>query len=355
MRLSTVLFPAPFGPMMLVMSPGRASKQRLFTARTPPKFTERSLAKQKNNQGSHQRAEEPVGAANHHHEQKQDRLKERKGFRADEVGHRREHAAGEAGGDRRNRECGGSDQRRIKPNRLTRNFGVANRAHGFAPWAGAQPGVEVKPQNREAEHEERHLALREVKTKQSRQWNTQKSVPSAGQAVPLGGALLHHEAERDCHHGEVGSAYAQRRDSQQDPGSTGNDSRQGQRGPKCPIELGRKDANHISTNRVEGGMAERNLAGHAEQDVESHAHDRGQSDQRDDVEFVAIGSENEHTNAGKNRGNSEGSAEVHTFLTSACPNSPVGLIASARITRANVAIWLYVDPASAMMSASAIP
>src|SRR5262249_9015410 len=119
----------------------------------------KDLRQQHNDQGSHQRAEESVGAANHHYEKKQDRLKEREGFGADEVGHRREHGAGESGGDRRNRECGGSDQRRIKPNRLTRNFGIADRAHGFAPWAGAQLGVEKKRQNREAEHEERHLAL----------------------------------------------------------------------------------------------------------------------------------------------------------------------------------------------------
>ena len=64
-------------------------------------------------------------------------------------------------------------------------------------------------------------------------------------------------------------------------------------------------------------MAERNLAGHAEQDVESHAHDRGQPHQRDNVEFVAIGSDNECTNAEKNRGNGEYSAKLHTFLTSA--------------------------------------
>ena len=263
----------------------------------------KDLWQQHNDQCSNQRAEESVGAANHHHEKKQDRLKERKRLRADEVGHRREQAAGESGGDRRNRECGGSDQRRIKPNRLTRNFGVANRAHGEAPRAGAQPGVEIKRQNRQADHEERHLALREVKAKQTRQRNAQKSIPSAGQALPLGRTLLDHETERDRDHGEIRPAYAQRRDSQERAGNTGNDARQWQRGPECPIELGGKDGNHVSANRIEGGMAERNLAGHAEQDVESHAHDRGQAHQRDDVEFVAVSSENEYTNAEKNRGN----------------------------------------------------
>jgi hypothetical protein len=47
----------------------------------------KDLRQQHNDQCSNQRAEEPVGAANHHHEQKEDRLKEGKGFRADEVGH----------------------------------------------------------------------------------------------------------------------------------------------------------------------------------------------------------------------------------------------------------------------------
>jgi hypothetical protein len=50
-------------------------------------------------------------------------------------------------------------------------------------------------------------------------------------------------------------------------------------------------------------MAERDLAGHAEKDVETHADDRGQPHQRNDIEFVAVGSENEYTNAKKKRSN----------------------------------------------------
>ena len=73
------------------------------------------LRQQHDNQSADDRTQHPIGAAQHHDQQEQDRLKERKGFGADEIADRGIDAARQAGRDRRDAERRGADERRIEP------------------------------------------------------------------------------------------------------------------------------------------------------------------------------------------------------------------------------------------------
>ena len=86
-----------------------------------------------------QRAQHPLGAADHHHQQEQDRLEEREGLRADEVADRARTRR------RRGRppppRCANAAVRisdRVEADRLARDLRIAHRAHGLAPGAGAR-------------------------------------------------------------------------------------------------------------------------------------------------------------------------------------------------------------------------
>ena len=171
--------------------------------------------------------EHAVGAADHHDQQEQDRLEERKRLRADEVAHRGEHAAGEARRRRREREgrrCGSASDR-------GRSTGSRSPSRAPPAWpcptgsrsAGrrAEGDAAVRPSTRNAISRSAKSAAERGSARECR-----KAVPAAGRAAPLGGALLDHEAERDRDHGEIGPAHAQRRDGEQDARDAGDERQQ---------------------------------------------------------------------------------------------------------------------------------
>ena len=112
------------------------------------------------------------------------------------------------------------------------------------------------------------------------------------------------------------------------------------RQPETQAGFRRQDADRVGADRVERHMTERNLSGKPEQHVEADADDRREADERDDENLVAVGFGDRKAERGQRQHNRDDRAGRHTFFTSARPNSPLGRTASARITSANVTIWV---------------
>src|SRR5262245_39909522 len=104
-------------------------------------------------------------------------------------------------------------------------------------------------------------------------------------------------------------------------------------------------------------MAERHLAGEAEQDVEADRDHRGQRERRHDEHVVAVRHRREDEYADECGGEESNihTVAVHTFFASARPNRPCGMSASATITSAKLRICVYADPSNAVMSDSVTP
>ena len=87
-------------------------------------------------------------------------------------------------------------------------------------------------------------------------------------------------------------------------------------------------------------MAERNLAGEPNQDVEPDADHGGQRDQGQDEVRVAAGEERKGDARTGQRQDRERHREAHrqTLLTAARPSSPFGISVSATITTENTTI-----------------
>ncbi len=113
------------------------------------------------------------------------------------------------------------------------------------------------------------MALGECPPGEARRGYADDAVPAAGEPAELGGPLLDDEAEGDRHHGEVGAAHAQRRDGKEDARDAGKEASEGEGGPEGEAGAGRQDAHHVGADGVEGDVAERDLAGEAEQHVEA--------------------------------------------------------------------------------------
>jgi hypothetical protein len=86
-------------------------------------------------------------------------------------------------------------------------------------------------------------------------------------------------------------------------------------------------------------MAERNLPGEPDQDVQPDADDGGEPDQHDDVEAIAVAGRDERR-GGDDDGRHDGGVRSHTLRTRARPNKPSGRSASAAMMSANVTIWV---------------
>ena len=102
-------------------------------------------------------------------------------------------------------------------------------------------------------------------------------------------------------------------------------------------------------------MAERYLPAEAEQHVQPDADDRRQPDSDDDKDLIIVAARDQETDGGNRDCGGRRLQRAHTFLNCARPNSPFGRTASARMTSAKVTICVYVEPSSAVISASATP
>ena len=85
-------------------------------------------------------------------------------------------------------------------------------------------------------------------------------------------------------------------------------------------------------------MAERDLSGQPEQDVEADADDRREADQRDDEQLIAVGAHHEIGDRRERDRRRDEVARAHTLRASARPNSPLGRTTSATITSVKVTI-----------------
>ncbi|MNG25560.1 hypothetical protein D3C84_1104350 [compost metagenome] len=89
-------------------------------------------------------------------------------------------------------------------------------------------------------------------------------------------------------------------------------------------------------------MAEGNLSGQADQDIQTDADDdiERHRSQHEDVVAVSKAGENRRPdqNGGNGRYGQESGGSPHTFFTPARPNRPLGLSANATITRPKVTI-----------------
>ena len=243
-----------------------------------------------------------------------------------------------AGHRRRDGERHGAYERGVEADRLARDLRVAHRAHGLAPGADLEPGVEPEGERGQQQDQHRDLALGELAAGEARRRDADEAVPAAGEPAELGCPLLDDEAEGDRHHGEVGPAHAQRRHGEQHAGHARNHARKRQRQPEADGRFGREDADHVGADGVEGHVAERDLPRQPQQHIEADADDGGQPDQGQDVELVVVGPPDEGAEDGHGDGNEEHPAQAHTLRTSARPNRPFGIRVSETMTRPKVTI-----------------
>jgi hypothetical protein len=96
---------------------------------------------------------------------------------------------------------------------------------------------------------------------------------AAGDVLGAGDALLDDEAEGQRGDGEVHALHAQRRQADDDAGDAGHQRREGERNGEGPAELLQVGLG-VGAHGEEGGMAERDLAGEADQDHQADAGDR---------------------------------------------------------------------------------
>jgi len=83
----------------------------------------------------------------------------------------------------------------------------------------------------------------------------------------------HDLAEAEGDDGEVVGAQPERRAADDDAGADGGEYRDRDRGPEIPAEDGGEDAHRIGANRKEGGVAEIEQAGIADDDVQAERED----------------------------------------------------------------------------------
>ena len=151
---------------------------------------------------------------------------------------------------------------------------------------------------------------------------------------------MHDEGEGDGHHGEVGAGDADGRQRQQGADDAGDQTGDDQREPEVHPVQG-EDGAGVGADGIEADVADGDLAGEADQDVEADADDGRQRHQRQHEGRVAVAGKRDVEPGGRDReddGDGGGALERHryTFFTGARPNSPFGTSARAAITTENM-------------------
>ena len=143
------------------------------------------------------------------------------------------------------------------------------------------------------------------------------------------------------------------------------------------MQTGREQGDRVRADRIEADVAERHLAGEAEQHVEADAGDRqqrhvgehedvvavdlqgdgaGGREQRDRRPDLGRRAETEQRRAARGRQRPRAAAvALDTFLVATWPNRPLGFSASATITRVKLRICVKPEPSVVVISASAMP
>ena len=313
------------------------------------------LRQQDHDEGADDRPEDGSDPPDDGDEEEEDRLEEGKRFGADELGEGSEDRPRNPRDRGREGERGGPDHHRIEPERTGGELGVPDRPHRPAPRARVEAGEEDDGRDGEEGDQQRDVALDEGVSEGFGEGDEHDPVPAAGDLLPLRRALLDHEAERDGDHREVGAAHPEGGDREQHSREPRDHPRDRKGGPEAPPVRGGEDRPDVGADRVEAGVPERDLPGQPEQDVDRDPHHRGQPDEGDDVDLVAVrGDDGRHHEGGGSDG-ADPPEGLHTFLTSARPKRPCGRAARATMTSAKVTMWVYVEPRREVMRASARP
>jgi hypothetical protein len=101
--------------------------------------------------------------------------------------------------------------------------------------------------------------------------------------------VLHDDAERDRHHGEVGPGDAQRGHAQDGADDDPDDRRQWEREPEAHAGARRHDRAGVGAERVEAGLPERHLTRSADEHVEPGCDHDADPDEDRDEEVVRVG------------------------------------------------------------------
>src|SRR5258706_255248 len=302
--LSTVVLPAPFGPMRLVTFPGSARSETSCAARTPPNAMPRcstwSVA----------------------------------------------------------RRAGASCISPAATTRALRRRAVRRVTRPVTPSGASQS----TPRSSAPKKSSRYSASAASASGRSTTMVAPTSGPASDPAPPM---ITTSTKSSDCEKVKVDGVTkpesgansaparpAHRRQREQRPGRTRDERGDRSRGPEAPFRSHRQHGNRVGAERIEADMAEGDLPGQAEQHVEPDAGDRGQRERRHDVYVVAVGRGGEGDRRGE--GDDEGE-RLHTFFSSARPKSPFGMRASATITSVNVRICVYAEPSSAVINDSTTP
>ena len=210
--------------------------------RPAPKNSRRYSARPANSSGSSttiadadQRTQRAAGAAENDHQQKQDRLRERKRARRDEAGQRRLQSTGQTGrrggqneGHRAHRQRADPDAARGRRRRCRRLHGKPERASREIVEGDKRKRAETAGQQRRAAGIERRR-------------NPGETARAPGQIAPLDRNRLDDEAESDRDHREIRAGDAKRGDREQRRYRHDQQHRERQRFPKTQTGLGRKD------------------------------------------------------------------------------------------------------------------
>ena len=122
----------------------------------------------------------------------------------------------------------------------------------------------------------------------------------------------------------------------------------GKRDPEADAFQG-QDRDGIGADGVEADMAERDLPGKSDQDIQSDADDGGERHHRQHERRIASGfrgiqrrAAREQQHRDRHRKTAQSGIDLHrqTLLIAARPNRPLGISASARITTENTTIWV---------------
>src|ERR1700733_9227787 len=377
MQLSSVLLPAPFGPISPTMDPVSSANETSFRAWMPPKSTDTAqhapqplrhehhdddqqqtehearrildAAQQLGNddieEGAEDRAADGAESSNHDHAEEGNRQADAETFRIDVAHEIGEQAAGDRsveGADRKRRHL---VARRVNPQRAGGDLAVLDDEQRAAGASAADV-----PRTEQADgHENEGQIVKPDGTKlisgDARRGHRQAAA-AAGQAAPFEGDLLQHDAEAERCDGKIYVLQPQRRHGRERAdrgGEQGAEQQRQQIGQSGPLG---QDRGRIGADPEEGGVAQADLPSIAGEQIEAERDQHKDFGQREKIEDVAIEAERrcaseeqadaDNRRAPAGRGPRPCDAHnvgggAHALRTLTCPNTPSGRTVSTAI------------------------
>ncbi len=235
-----------------------------------------------------ERSVEGPAAAHEHRGEQRDRQREDEGVAVDEAVLVGEEHAAEARVGRADHEGEDLPAVDVDADRLRRDLAAAQGEQGAAHARGQQVVGDELAADRDERDEPEVLGRGHLgAARQSRARNGHDPHRAPGQAPAVGGHLRH-EPERHRHHGEIRALGPEGRQSKEGSAEPGEGHAERRGDPERPAEPGGEERGGIGPHRVEPGVAERDLARPADEDVEPEGDDEevGERLQHQDEERV---------------------------------------------------------------------